>query len=345
MMKNINNITLLLVALFASVSCQNSDYVEPTSLTKSFSLYASFFNTSSGINLDPTYAQTSELIGIKDLSQGTLSHEWSFWYGNVETGTLAWEQMESGISFIEENSPLGYNTITDYSPYVDSSISPTNDLAALSFVYETGGRYKLKIRNTYDKQVRYYYSMVDPIDGVTIINEYIDAVDLGDGTYEIEREYEFMVFDRFDPSCIAYYDPECTEKVDLTPTATYDEMEVTEITINMGETLTLVDTTGIDENGESTIYSLPSARIWTWEYEYGGIDEDITPTVEPTTAYSKYQDFVFDEVGTYTVKLYVVRNEPDYYVTTFYPTVGATEVMPILVHVVDPSDAPSVTPL
>ncbi len=344
-MKRINIITLALSACMMSLSCQNSGYVEPVSKTKSFGIYASFFNTTSGNNLDPTYAQTSELIGIKDLSQGTLTHEWSFWYGNVETGTLVWEQMESGISFIEENSPLGYNVIDDYSPYVDSSISPTNDLAALSFIYDKGGRYKLKIRNTYDKQVRYFYSMIDPIDGVTLVNEYIDAVDLGDGTYEIVREYEFMIFDKFDPSCIAYYDPECTEPVDLTPTTTYDEMEVAEITLNMGETLTLVDTTGIDENGESTIYSLPSARIWTWVYEYGGTVENVTPTVEPTLGYSKYQDFVFDEVGTYTVKLYVVRNEPDYYVTSFYPTVGATEVMPFVVHVVDPSDGATVTPL
>ncbi len=345
-MKRFNIITLLIVgSLFMSVSCKSDDYVEPVSRTKNFGLYASFFNTTSGSNLNPTYAQTSELIGIKDLSQGTLSHEWSFWHGEDNSGELEWVKMDSGITFIAENSPLGYSVIDDYAQYVDSSIAPTNDLASLSFVFDKGGRYKLKIRNTYDKQVRYFYSITDPVDDVTIVNEYVDAVSIGNGEYELVREYEFMVFDRFKPSFVAYYDPECTEPIDLTPTTTFDDMEVAEVTIKAGETLTFADTTGVDENGISTIYSLPSARTWTWDYVEGSSSLDHTPEVTPAPAYGKYQDFIFDEVGTYTVKLFVVRNAPDYYVTKFYPTVNTTEVLPIIVHVVDAADDPSVNPL
>lgn len=336
-MKNLNIIYALLLAAIGGSSC-SKDYVEPEFKTKSFSMYSSFYNHSSGgANINPTYLNTNELQGVMDLSQGQLSHEWSYWSGSefadAATGERTWERMSDGITFIKSNSGLGWGTLDDYTPYLDPSINPTNSKQTLTYLFDKPGAYKIRIRNTYDVPIRYMYNIVDPLNTSNRVNEYIDSVPLADGTYEVIREYETLVYADLVGSVKVYSDADYTNEVDMSQKVEIDNVITSEIIINDGDTLYFHDATGENNNGVSTIFTAPSSRSWAWVCTQADDDPDSeNPTVTPTTSTNQKQPFTFQGTGVFEVILKVERADT-YGVGTHYPTASATYYVPLIVYV------------
>ncbi len=336
-MKRLNLICALLLATIGVSSC-SKDYVEPDFKTKSFSIYTSFFNHSNGgANEDPTYINTNELQGAMDLSQGYLSHEWSFWSGSeyvdASTGVRTWEVMDDGITFIKSNSGLGWETPSDYTPYLDTSIKPTNSLQTLTYLFANPGAYKMRIRNTYDTEIRYMYCVTDPLNTSKRINEYIDSVPLDNGTYEVVREYEILVYSALVGAVKVYSDSEYTQQVDMSQTVIVDGVVTSEIVINDGDTLYFHDATGEDENGVSTQFTAPTGRSWSWVCTQADDDPDTaTPTITPFSSTSQSQQFKFDGTGIFKVTLKVERADTNG-VGLHFPTASITYNVPLIVYV------------
>ncbi len=326
----------MLVAVLGA-AC-SKDYVEPEFKTESFGLYASFFNHSNGgANINPTYLTPSSVEGIMDLSQGELSHEWSFYSGSEfvdsESGERTWTEMDSGVNFIKDNSNMGWGEIADFTPYLDPSISIPNSRDAITFMIPNGGVYKLRVRNTFASQIRYMYNVFDEIETSKRVNEYIDAVALSDGTYEVVREYEIQVYEPLTPSIKIYSDSEYAELVDMSQKATVDGVEVTEIYISVGDILYFKDTTGEDESGVSTIFTAPTNREWMWWCSQADNTPDAeTATVFPISSTEQQQAFLFPAKGVYRTLLTTDRVAPTG-ASVNYPAASATSTMPVLIYV------------
>ncbi len=329
----------LLLCAVATTYCTKDDYVEPEFITESFSLYASFFNHSSGgANINPTYMTPTSVEGIMDLSQGDISHEWSFWsgseYADATTSERTWTLMDSGVNFIMDNSNMGWGEIEDYSIYLDSSIPTTNSRDAITFMIPKGGAYKLRIRNTYSSMIRYMFNAFDDIDIYDRINEYSYAEPLDDGSFEVIKEYEMMVYESLYPVMKIYSDASYSDEIDMSQKVQIDGVTNTEITIAPGTTLYFDNTTGEDESGVSTIFTAPTDRTWTWScYQTDTDPSTPTPEVSPSTSTSKQQGFLFDTAGIYRVVLKVERTAADG-ASTKFPTSTSTLTMPIVVYVI-----------
>ncbi|MFI3320537.1 MAG: hypothetical protein SNH01_06965 [Rikenellaceae bacterium] len=337
-MKKMNIIYALLLSAVVAISCSKDDYVEPDFKTESFGLYASFFNHSSGgANLDPTYLVPTSITGVMDLSQGELSHEWSFWsgseYADATTSERTWTKLSEGVNFIKDNANMGYGTITDYTPYLDYSIQTTNSRDALTFMIPNGGAYKLRVCNTYASEITYMYNVFDAIETSKRYNEYITAEKLDNGRYQVVREYELMVYEPLSPSVKIYHDAEETRPVDLSSKVTISDVVTSEVYISAGETLYFHDATGEDESGVSTIFTVPTNRSWIWTCLQMSSDAMVTPTVSPSTSTEQCPAFTFDSPGVFRVVLTVERPTPDYYVSTHYPTSSATQTVPVIIYV------------
>lgn len=333
-MKRHNIFTTLLLSTFFLTSCQEKGYVEPEFVTKNFNVYASVFNHSEGgANLNPTLLTSNTVVGFKDLSNGELTHEWSFWSGDEQMTEWTSIAKQQGVDFIKENSNLGWGAIDDYTPFLDPTIHPTNSLSDITFIFSKAGAYKLKIRNTYDRNIRYQYSMNDPLNPSQTLNMYKDATAIGNGEYEMVMEYEFEIYDQLVPDCKVYTDEAYTQAVALDQIIVMDGVEMAEVFIEAGETLYFEDATGVDEQGNSSRFTAPDTRTWTWkclqsDSEYVGP----IPMVSPISSEAQQQAFTFETAGTYTCTMNVKREKPAEYGNKF-PEANVTQKLPVIVYV------------
>lgn len=325
----IKKIGVMFSALFfllAVTSSCTKDYVEPEFKTRSFSVYASFMNHSNGgANIDPTYMAVNSIEGMMDISQGFNSHEWSFWVDeNMSEENPSWKQLQDNesICFLRKNCGLGYGSLSDYTPYIDNNLKPTNSQDNLVFLFNKWGRYKARIRNVYDTQIEYMFHLTDTIYKGEV-NKYIKATPLENGKFEIVRDYVFELYDTLDVKAKVYEDLACSKEIDINMLLKSDST----LSVAKGKTLYFRDATGTCK------YNSGTEREWNWKYSASKseIVPTPTPTVTPSASTDSIASFTFDNEGRYTVSLKVIREKGLESIKV--PTATRTKTIPIYVKV------------
>lgn len=287
-MKKIN---ILLFAFMAVTffSCKK-EYVEPEFKTEFFGIYGSMYKHGDGpANINPTYLETYKNAGIMDISQGFLSHEWSFWKDvNNGEGEPDWVLVNDEVKFLKEGSNLGYQTIKDFTPYYDLNIKPVNSEDQINFIFEKGGKYKLTINNTYRNQIDYIMEEPYTILGYNV-NRYYKAQPTDNNEFLVDHSLEFEIYDTLNVKAQVFEDAECTIEKPLTPEG------ITQIAVSQGSTLYFKDATGTSK------YDSGTSRDWNWTC----IEGDNLEGVIPSTSTDLVSAFIFSAKGKYQVSLHV----------------------------------------
>ncbi len=311
-MKKYKTTGLFVAVMLTMISC-SEDYVEPDFKTKSFAVYASFFSHGSGgANINPTYKNTYSIEGMMDISQGFESHEWSFWENAGQNeNEIEWKEMIEGVKFLKKNSNLSWST-TDYTPYLDHELKPRNSQDNITFYFEKGGHYAVRIQNIYDVQVEYMLREDER-------NVYYQAEPMENGKYIVERMYEFEVYDSLYAKAKIYDDAACQVEVNIGADSI--------LTIQPGRTLYFRDATG------STKFDSGTSRQWDWSYitTSGQTTPSPIPMVEPQSATDSIAGFTFPEKGLFTVKLTVKRDAKED--NSKFPSGQNAKTIPIIINV------------
>ncbi len=323
-MNKMKNILLGVVTITSVLlaSCNRKDFVEPEFVPKSFNLYS--YNDLFYPNWDLNTITIGSDHAIADLSMGYLKHTWSF-MKESEVGTdLAdgeWEEAGDNIRFFTVDNGTPPTTLDDdedpviaYEPYYDYSKSCITSDLIRGFLYTTAGRYKINIQNIYDEQISYKYTIGDDL--VTsdyVVQKY--ATPMGDGNYEVNIDFEILVYLTLAGTSTVYSDSEYMTQMDLESLNTYDTGEgVMSVPVKAGTTLYLL------EDGGDTPWDGSSSCSWGATYVSGS---DSSKTL-PTIVYSEKGDkdytrsraaYTFDVVGsTYQITMSHYRDayKPEY---------------------------------
>lgn len=300
------------VALF---SCDRS-YNEPDDAIK-----MKYFGVSDGItdgagspNIEPSYVTTRELFGLMDISLGELSHKW-FIEESLDNGET-WRAVDDfDLQIIRENSGIPSTVLEDFDPELYTTTtpisSPTDQKSILGY-FDKGGHYRLRVYDTFDEEIQYYFQTWDLVEGKKT-HRYFYSEDQGNGEHLVERDFEFRAYMLPEGACHIYRDAAMTDEIEFD----HRSQENIMIEATPGTTFYFKEISGDDPNFD---YDYIDHTEWVAEY-YAVSANPATPTSLPIVSdvNAKTTSITFDQAGGFRIVMKQKYDQPAYVTGTSFP--------------------------